>query len=343
MKLVNVLSSLTLCSLLFVGCVGEKNEVKATDDTKLVSVKAANMAVNSRTISYTATIEPMKKNNISSAAQMRIDEVFVEVGDNVRKGQILAELDKSQLIQQEIQLENLATDLLRTKELYEAGGVSKQQLDQQETSYNVAKKALQYLKDNATLTSPINGIVTARYYDAGDMFSLTPGTSGAAAIYTVMQIDAVKVRVNISERYLPVIKNGMEIDITTESYPNEVFKGKVSLIFPLVDAATHTFTVEVSIPNKELKLRPGMFATASVILSEDEMLITEGAAVQKQSGSNEKYVFVVENGIAKRTTVTLGNTYGMDIEIVSGLNKGDLVVTQGAGRLSSGDKVKTSK
>lgn len=287
-------------------------------------------------VSYNGTIEPYKRNNISSAAPgARIEDIYIEVGDDVKKGEIIAEMDKSQYLQQLLQLENLATDLGRLKELYKVGGVSLQQVDQLSTQYDVAKKVAAHLKDNTTLCSPISGIVTARNFDKGDLLS--------GAVATVMQMDSLKVRINVSEYYFPKVKNGMSVDIKSDSYGDEVFKGKISLIFPLIDAATHSFTVEITIPNRDLRLRPGMFTDVDLTFGIKNLIVINDMAVQKQVGSNEKYVFIIENGLAVRKTVKTGRIYENGAEIISGVKLGDQIVVKGAGRLNEGDKVKVVK
>lgn len=287
-------------------------------------------------VSYNGTIEPYKRNNISSASPgARIEDIFIEVGDNVKVGDIIAEMDKSQYIQQSLQLENIATDLARLEELYKAGGVSLQQVQQMRTQYDVAKKALSYLKENTTLCSPISGIVTARNYDKGDLLS--------GAVATIMQMDTLKVRINVSEFYFSKVKKGMSVDIKADSYGDEIFKGEISLIFPLIDAATHSFTVEVAIPNKNLRLRPGMFTNVDLTFGTKNLIVVNDMAVQKQVGSNEKYIFIIEDGIAKRKSVITGRIYSNGAEIVSGAKVGDQIVVKGAGRLIEGNKVKIVK
>lgn len=347
MKRKNLFAIVALASVIaMVSCNGAKKEQQAaTQEVKAKVVSLGEVKANTvpETVGYNGTIEPLKRNNIASATPLRISKLFVEVGDKVKKNMIVAEMDKSQLIQQSLQVENIAVDLARLEELHKAGGVAKQQVDQLRTQYDVAVKALNYLTENATLRSPINGVVTGRYYDNGDMFSMTPNSAGTVAIVTVMQIDSVKVRINVSEEYFTKVKNGMPMEITTDSYDDVVFGGNVSLIFPLIDAATHSFTVEVTIPNKDQRLRPGMFTKVNLNIGTKDLVVIDDKAVQKQIGSNEKYVFVMNDGVVNRRTVTTGRTYTDYTEITSGLEVGEQVVTEGAGRLLDGDKVVAAK
>ncbi len=338
MKNQKFLAAVVAVSWLVVGCDAPKKDSKAaTEEVKKAEIVATQKAVMSdimQSITYNGNIEPYKTNNITPPMPLRIAENFIEVGDMVKSGDIIAEMDKNQLIQQEIQYNNLKTELTRLEELYKAGGVAKQQLDQMQVQYDVATKALNYLKENSTLLSPINGVITARNYDKGDMY-------GQKAVATVMQIDSVKVRVNVSEKYFTNITKGMNVEITTENYPDKVFNGKISLIFPLIDAATRSFTVEITIPNKDMLLRPGMYTNVAINLGELRVVTVPDKAIQKQIGSNERFVYVVVGDTAIRKAVTVGAINNQRAEILSGVTAGDNVITEGAGRLIDGDKVTT--
>ena len=134
-------------------------------------------------VSYTATVEPYKRNLISSSVPNRIKKIYVEVGDKVYAGQKLVDLDQANLAQQKLQLDNLELEYNRVKELFAVGGASQQQVDQLRTQYETTKTAYENLNENTVLLSPVNGVVTARNFDNGDMAS--------GAILTVMQIQPV--------------------------------------------------------------------------------------------------------------------------------------------------------
>ena len=121
---------------------------------------------------YTSTVQAYVKNNIVPQTAGRITKINVEIGDRVKKGQVLAEIDKAQLQQAQLQLHNAEVELGRLKALYEAGGLSKSDLDAIELQYNVAKTQVDNLIENTTLLSPIDGVITARNYDAGDMYAM---------------------------------------------------------------------------------------------------------------------------------------------------------------------------
>ncbi|MDR0954171.1 MAG: efflux RND transporter periplasmic adaptor subunit [Rikenellaceae bacterium] len=340
MKTQSLLKGVALVALavLATGC-GNRNSTTTTAEEKkpLVKVSTARIESVAQTEEFSGTILPFSQNNISPSMPLRIQRILVDVGDRVAQGQILAELDQSSLLQAKVQLENLKADLQRYQALYEAGGVSKQQLDQMTTQVDASQVSFDNLQENTVLRSPVAGVVTARNYDPGDLY----GSGGA--ILTVMQIDRVKVQVNISEGYFPQVKVGMPVAIRLDVYPDEVFEGKVSLIYPAVDAATRTFTTEITIPNGNLKLRPGMFARVAINFGAEDQVVVPDVAIQKQVGTNERFGFVIENGVAHRRTLTLGRQVGSSVAILSGFSAGETIVVAGGQKLLDGTEVDVTR
>ncbi len=313
-------------------------EQKAAETPKaVVKTMLATQAPVEQISELTGNILPYAENSITPAMSARIDRILVDVGSRVGQGQVLAKMDETQFSQAEVQLNNLEADLARYQKLYEEGGISKQQLDQLVTQVSVSKHAIDNLKVNTQLTSPIPGVVTERNYDPGDVYM--PGKP----ILTVMQIDRVKVLVNVSESYFPEVKQGMSVDVKLDLYPGEVFPGKVTLIHPAIDAGTRTFTTEITIPNGNSKLRPGMFARVTLHFGTEEHVLVPDVAVQKQVGSNERFAYVVTNGIAQRRTLQVGRVIGNQYEILSGINEGEQVVIAGAQKLLDQSPVEVSK
>ncbi|MEG1794586.1 MAG: efflux RND transporter periplasmic adaptor subunit [Rikenellaceae bacterium] len=329
--------SIFAISLILGSCTPKSNVKGSADAVKVPVVKLATSYKSPvmQQAEFTGTIEPYAVNNISPSLSLRIDKIHVEVGDKVRRGQLLVEMDKRQYLQAAVQLANLETDFVRYEKLYQEGGISKQQLDQLETQLSVSRHAVGNLKENANLISPISGVVTDRAYDPGDVYSM-----GANRILTVMQIDKVKVQVHVSEQYFPFVKLGMPVDIALEVYPGKTFTGKVSLIYPSLDPATRTFTTEITIPNSSSEIRPGMFSKVKLNFGVVDHVLVPDVAVQKQIGTNERYVFVYnDNGTVDRRSVALGRVVGKEMEIISGVEDGDRVVVAGAQKLMDKAKV----
>ena len=264
----------------------------------------------------------------------RITKINVEIGDFVKEGQILAEIDKAQLLQAQLQLQNQEVELQRLKSLYEAGGLSQSDYDAIQMQYNVLKTQVENLIENTTLRSPINGVVTARNYDVGDMYAMS------MPIFTVEQIVPVKLLVGISESDYSKVKKGDSVQITADAIPGKTFYGKVNRIYPTVDPATRTFTVEVKVDNNYKTLRPGMFVRATINFGVNNNVVIPDVAVVKQQGSGERFVYVLnEDNTVTYQKVVLGRRMGAEYEVLEGISNGAKVVTGGQIRLKDGIKV----
>lgn len=333
-----IISMLALSALVMGGCKGNK-DAKVDEGTKkaLVNIVPATVQNVEKLAEFTSNIEPFQQNSIAPSMGIRIDRILVDVGARVSKGQLLATMDRAQYNQAKTQLNVIKTDYDRLQSVYDAGGVSKQQLDQAKAAYDVQKEVVDNLFENIELRSPITGVVTARDYDPGDMYS------SSKPIMQIMQINPLKVTIDISEQYFADVRNGMPVDIAVDLFPDKSFTGKVSLIYPTIDPATRTFKVEVSIPNGANTLRPGMFSRSTIKFGERNSVVVDDIAVQKQIGSNEKYVFVVIDGKAERRTVNVGRLMGKKVEILSGINDGEQVVVSGISRLAQGTEVEVAK
>lgn len=326
------------CSaLLFAACSGPKETTEQAEEETVQLVRVARVTEQAvpQVVSYTATIEPYKRNLISSSLPNRIKKIYVEVGDHVKAGQKLVDLDRANLAQQKLQLDNLELEYNRVKELFAVGGASQQQVDQMRTQYETAKTSYENLDENTVLVSPTNGVVTARNFDNGDIAS--------GAILTVMQIQPVKVQVNVSESDFTKVKLGMPVDVNVEVYGDEVFKGKVSLIHPTIDASTRTFVTEINIPNTDNRIRPGMFARVNIDFGNVNRVVVPDQAVVKRSGSGDRFVYVYKDGKVSFNQVQLGRHMDTSYELISGVENGSEVVIAGQSRLKDGAPVKIAE
>ncbi len=333
---------MTAALAVLAGCGGKAKKAGAETDslavTKVpVKIDTAVMEEIDRKVVFTSNIEAFVQNNIAPSMPVRISRILVDVGAKVSRGQLLATMDGASYNQAAVQLGNTQADYERMKKVFAAGGISKQQMDAAEAALKVQRTQASNLLENTQLRSPISGVVTARNFDAGDMYS------GAMPILTVMQIDRLKVMLSISEQYFPVVSKGMDASITVDMYPDRVFPGKVSLVYPAIDPATRTFTIEVTVPNPKAELRPGMFSRTELIFGKQQGIMVEDVAVQRQAGTNDKYVFLAVNGKAERRDVKTGTQVGSRVEIVSGVNAGDLIISAGISRLMQGTEIEVVK
>ena len=338
---INVFSFAALAmTALLVACGGKSQKAQPTATAQEVkpAVKVAQVYVRpvDQVRDYVGTVEAEVKNNIAPQSPGRINAIYVEVGDHVRKGQKLVQMDAANLTQLTLQIENQKVDFARIKELYTVGGVSKAEYDNAKMSLEVAETQYKNIMENTQLLSPINGIVTARNYDNGDLYA-------GAAILTIEQIRPVKLIVNVSENYYSKVKKGDKATITLDALPGETFTATVSLKYPTINASTHTFPVELSLANKDEKVRPGMFARAQINFGTENHVVVPDVAVVKQPGSGERFVYVYNHGKVSYVKVELGQRLGDAYELLGGIPDGATVVIAGQGRLTDGMEVRVEE
>ena len=286
---------------------------------------------------FTATVEPIVKNNINPTTPGRIRQIFVEVGDKVVRGQRLAQMDAVNLVNSETQIENFKRIYNRVSELYAVGGASQQELDNARLQLTLAETNLKTLQENTLLLSPISGIVSARNYDNGDMYN------GQQPILTVMQINPVLLKINVSETFFSRVKPGMKIDVSLDVYEKESFKGKVSLVYPTIDERTRTFGVEIKLDNPNSKVRPGMFARVNINFGAINRVVVPDQAIIKQAGSGARFVYLLEGDKVSYKQIELGRRIDKEYELISGIESGAEVVVSGQGKLADGIAVEVIK
>ena len=329
--------SLAALALLAVACKSDDKAGTAQQAKPQVRIAKVTSEDIPQTETYTATVESDVKNDIAPNTPYRIEKIYVDVGDNVRQGQVLVQLDASNLQQLKLQVENQKIEFNRTSQLYQVGGASKAEYDNAKLQLDVLSTQLKQLMQNTQLTAPISGVVTARNYDNGDMYNQ------GQPVLTIEQTNPVKVMVNISEVYYKQVFKGMPVDIELDAYEGETFYGKVTIVYPTVDQSTHTFPVEVTINNSSQKVRPGMFARATVNFGDKNHVLVPDEALVKQIGAGDRYVYVYKGGKVSYNKVELGKHIGDKYEILSGVNPGDDVVIAGQSRLANGKEVEVVK
>jgi len=334
-------------SLLLASC-GQKGKPSGTTATDTAAVASAipvrvmpvTRTTVARTVDYTGTILAYEEVNLAPSTPGRVDRIYVEVGDRVQKGQQLFLMDRTQYYANKIQLASLEKDMARMDTLLKVGSIKAQTYDQTKAQYDVMKTNVEFMEQNTLLEAPFSGLITGKYLEDGELYSGAPGMSGKSAVVTLMQINPVKIIVSISEQYYPLIKNGMKVRVTADVYPEKNFEGTIFRVHPTIDAMSRSFRAEVRISNGSELLRPGMFARAFIDMGKQDAIVVPASAVMMQEGTNERYIFVAENGIAVRKSVMLGQRFDDRFEIADGgLKEGESLIVDGQARLSDGHKL----
>lgn len=324
-------------------------EAATTDQTTAaapapVSVIPVTKTRIARTIDYTATVQAYEEVNMAPSTPGRVDKIYVEVGDRVKKGDKLFLMDRTQYYANKIQLATLQKDLARMDTLLKVGSITEQAYDQMKAQYEVTKTNVDFMEDNTLLEAPFSGVITGKYLEEGELYTGSPAATGKSAVVTLMEINPVKVIVNVSEQSFPYIKNGMKARVVADVYPDREFTGRVFNIHPTIDPMTRTFKVEIEIPNNSELLRPGMFARVYIDMGEVDAVVVPTYCVLLQEGTNDRYLFVEENGVAVRRSVELGKRFDDMVEIAGGnIRENENLIVEGQARLSDGQKVDIKK
>ena len=340
-KTIKTLSLALLSAGLLASCSSSSSskatEEQSADTVRLVEVAPAEMRALNLSEEFTAQLEAKVVNNITAQAGGRLKQLLVKVGDRVGAGQAVARMEATQAAQAQIQLADAKTNFARMDELYKVGGVSKAQWEQAKSAVDQAKLAYGNAAENTVLRSPISGFVTAKNYDNGDM------TSPQLPVVVIQQIAPVKAVIGVSEQYYSYLKKGAAATLSVDALGEETFSGVVTNIFPTLDPVTHTVSTEIEVANKDLKLRPGMYARVHLDFGTKEALTVPDKAIVRQAGSGARYVYVFSGGKAVYRAVELGQQQGNLYEVVSGLNAGDQVIISAPSNLKNGLSVKLRK
>lgn len=320
-------------------CQSKKSAETAVvvEEKPKVTTEVVNLQDVEQQSTFTGNVEGFAVNNITPQQPRRIARLLVDVGDHVRAGQKLAEMENSALAQAKAQYDNNKANFERADELYKFGGESKANWESMKTAYEVSKLTYENMLENTSLISPISGLVTARNYDVGDMVVASP-------IFVVQQINPVKIYINVSESLYSYIKKGMNVDVELDAIPEKKFEGKVSRITPLIDPQTRTFEVELTVANGKEEIKPGMYARATMSYGSRKNVVVPDRAVVKMMGSGDRFIYVLKaDGTVSYQKVELGRRMNDKFEVLSGVADGDEVVVSGQSALKNGIAVERVK
>ena len=336
--IVSIIIVLFIGALLFNGCSKNENN---TEESEVIPVEVTTVTTHSidRTLEFTGTIEAWKKTNLGAQMPGTIKKIYVNAGDEVKKGDLLIQMDDAQLTQARVQYELAKLDYERMKPLLKEGSISPNQFDKIKGGYESAKAGYELTLKNTQIRAPFSGLITTKWMNEGDVFTLMPGAAGSPTILTLMQFNPVKILINIPERDISSISMGQKAMVRVDVIPNQVFQGEITRIDPAIDPMTRTFGAEIKVENPQQILRPGMFSRVSIFVGRENIVAVPREALIRQLGTSHYYAFVVQNGIAKRRNVKLGQRFDELFEIKSGLNVGEAIVIEGQYLLKDGMQV----
>ena len=331
MKKIVLLMAAAVC---LIGC--GKKEAQAVQEAERVEVVGTMILENheiERVLNVSTNLQGYLTQNVAPSLTGKIEHIYVEVGDRVKEGNMLVRMDQNQYLTSKIQLANLEVEMGRLKALLATGSVSQQTYDQTKVSYDQLKQNLSFLEKNTYVKAPFEGVISAKTYEDGELY-------GGQPIVVLTQVKKLKALIAVPETYYPLIKEGMKLTVKSDIYPEETFAATIEVVYPTIDAASHTFQCKVVIPNASEKLRPGMYVTTTLGLGKENTIVVPYQSVEKLIGSNERFVFINENGYAKRVSVKLGQRFDENIEIIAPeIQPGVEYIYKGQSKLVDGVKI----
>ena len=325
----------SLVALTMIGCskTTEETTEERVERVEQVRTTVLHEQQIERVITVSTNLQGYITQNVAPSLTGKIEHIYCEVGDHVRAGQDLVRMDQTQYKTTKISFATLGIEKNRVEMLLKTGSATQQQYDQLESQYNSTKEQLDFLQTNTYVKAPFAGVIAAKYYEDGELYAGQP-------ILILTQLDKLKALVAIPETYFPLLKPGMKLTLTSEIYPDQVFPATVEVVYPTIDAASHTFQVKIVIPNGKNLLRPGMYVTTTIGLGKANAIVVPYQSVEKLVGANDRYVFINENGYAKRVAVELGQRFDQNIEIIAPeIVDGVEMVTVGQHKLVDGVKL----
>ena len=341
-KQLGYLSAALLLTLSACGNEGNNNDENG-DDEEIVVIPVEATTVSRGDISAyysnTATLEAEQEALVVAKVRGIINQVLVEEGDFVRAGQVIAKIEDEQYrIEAErakSNMDRLYNDYTRSKELFEKQAISAEEYQNKQFEYEAQKSAYELAKLNQEYTSiksPISGVISERLIKKGNMIGTDQN------VYRVTDFDPLQAILYVPEHEMAKINKNQPAEIKVDALPGQTFKAHVERISPIVDPPTGTFRVTVIIDEKSDKLKPGMFGRVKIVY--DTRLSTKMIPkVAVMSEDETQSVFVVRDSLAYKKIIKTGYVNGRNIEVLEGLEDGEVVVTTGQGSLKDSAKV----
>ncbi len=338
----NKLIMIFLLTFIFSCSRDNGDERNNNDRVPDVSVQIAQKEPYEPKMDFTGNIKPYREANLGSAIPGRIEKLYFSEGDHVSKGALIGQLSGETAAMARYEYKTLQKDYERTARLRERESATQQDYDHIKGKYKAAKARYDFFKKNSEIRAPFSGVIVEYLVNEGETFSfspgLEPGYSHASGIARLMQMNPVKVKIDVSENLIPEIhNNNIEPFITTDVYPDEIFEGEISFIRPVLSTASRTATVEVTVNNPENKLMPGMYAKVSLEMEKDSLVfIPRHAVLDRKEGRGN--LWLIKNGYATQQQVTIIDEHNGKMAL-RGIHEGDSIVVSGLHALKENIKV----
>jgi RND family efflux transporter MFP subunit len=328
----------TIAMVILMGCGQNGKQGGKTEENRITvsSTKVTSERVVTN-LKYSGTIEPLQTIPLTFQINGTVEKVLVQAGDAVKKGQVLATVARDNyqsLYDMTFSKYQQAKDVYdRLKKVHDEGSLPEMKWVEMQTNLEQAKSSLEVSKSNidkCTMKAPVNAIVGRRNIEPG-MSSI----SISSAPIELVEITKVYVKISVPENEIGKIKKGIKATFIVSALNNASFEGEVTNVSPVADAFSRTYEVKITVPNPQLNLKPGMVcdATLNIKSEKDLVLVPYGSVTKDEDGNTYVYlVNVLEKKVTKQIVKT-GNYEGSNLEILSGLTPGQLIVSEGKEKL----------
>lgn len=330
---------LMLPVLLLSGCSSQQEEAKSmeqiySEDGVPVKTEKVKLTDFEDRRTYNAALSGIEESSAYAMISDKIEKVHAKVGDRVKKDDVVVSFPTdnpaAQYYQAKVSFENAAAGYNRMEGLFETGGISQQELDNARTSYQVAQANWDAVQQSVSVRAPIGGVVTKVNVRESD------NVQRDDELFTVSRIDKLKAKIWVSDKDIRSFKKGLSAHATWNSVE---ISGEVVQVDMSVNQERQAFGVTVELENPDKIPLTGVVAAVSVDLhSNPQAVVTERKNVLKEG--EKTYVFVADGEIARKKFVALGNSHGLDVEVIEGLAPGDELIVEGQMHLQEGAKIR---
>ncbi|MFD2533071.1 efflux RND transporter periplasmic adaptor subunit [Gracilimonas halophila] len=320
---------------------GDEQENNNEDENLVIPVEVSNVSRGDISAYYanTATLDAEQEATVVSKVRGIVNEIYVEEGDEVKAGQVIAKIEDEQYeieaARAKATLDRLKNEFQRNKELFDKNLIaaetfqnSQYEYESQKAAYDLAMLNLEY----TSIKSPISGVVSERFVKRGNMI----GTD--EQVFRVTDFSPLQAILYVPEHEMAKIRKDQRTELRVDALPNQTFMGHVERISPVVDSETGTFKVTVFVDETKDMLRPGMFGRVKIVYDtrKNTRMIPKSAVMSEDLAQS---VYVIRDSLAFRKQIQTGYTNGLNVEVINGLEDGEIVVTIGQGSLQDSSKV----
>lgn len=296
------------------------------------------------TLELVGTAEAARSANLGTSLPGRVEHIHCQRGQEVDAGDLLVEMSDEMLVQALIERDALAQDLGRLRRLHAKGTVTSVDLEHLQARYEAAESKVAMLKKNTSITAPFSGTVTRILVQEGENYSFVPTLTEAykleRGIVQLRQLHPLKIVTAVNERELTSLAIGAKATVRFDAYPLETLQGRVSYIAPEVSHSTRSCEIEIEVPNRAQKYKPGMYCRVTLSLPPRKGTFVPLKAVVKAQGAVEEFVFTIgTDSTAHRQAIRRGVLDGAWVE-VEGLEAGVPIAVEGKSKLLEGSRVR---